>query len=528
MFKPINNYKKKVHNNILNSLQIGKQPLLNKQTNQEIPIKKKIIQNAEEDVLGLINNINKKLEKHDMLIKVNTLSADGSRLIDGFTNYINSNFLSIKEIEKQTHENKDEIAMIENFIIENEKQTQENKDEIAKIEILTIENNSQINNILTKLNKLIIEINNPIMNQPNFYNLKKSVSQIVFSINNNIYNGSGWFYAENNDDLSKGYYITAAHCVMQITNGNYYKASVIYIQNPITNKWISINVNNVYVDGIADIALIESGIDLTNYPTYCLKLANKMPEAGTQCYVIGNPGGIDEDSISVGSIRNAHYTEPSGYQITDCIHVNTPGMGGNSGGPIVNNYGDVIGIYTFGLGNGFETFGGGSNRDTLSKTLTVLKTKQNNKTKLYLGLHWVISNPFILRTFYNNASTFDSKGVYIKTVSSSSPFFNVLSTGCLLLECIVAETNDKIEFGSTDKQRTPGLLIYYPLNTVINIKYIKPNTSSVLNANITLNKNYSNVSALLDGPLQTGKSEEIEESRKIYNPIKFINKLSNE
>jgi S1-C subfamily serine protease len=592
MFKQ-NTHEKRLYNNRLNLLQ--KKTLLNQITNKQIPIKQPIKNN---DTDSLISDIIKTLEKHDIQIKYNTLSADGSKLIvDGLAHYTNSNFLRIGENEKQIQENKTEIARIETLTTDNEKQIQENNTEIARIETLTTDNEKQIQenkaeiarietsttdnekqiqenkaeiarietlitdnerqiqennmeiyrmNTLTTNNKKQIQENkteiarietlttentskiNYILNNlknetelNDFSDLQKSVSQIVFVINNNIYRGSGWFYAENNDDLSKGYYITAAHCVMEITDGVYYKASNIYIQNPITNKWTSINVNKVYVDGIADVALIESGIDFTNHPEYCLKLADKMPESGAKCIVIGNPGGIDEDSISIGYIRDPHYTEPGGYQITDSIHVNTPGIGGSSGGPIVDIHKRVIGLYTFGLG-GLETFGGGSNRDTLFNTLSVLKTNQNNKKKLYLGLDWFIPNPFTLRTFYNNASTFDSNGVYIQTVSTGSPFLNVLSAGDLLLECVIIGTNDIIKFGCIDTQRTPGLLIYYPLNTVINIKYIKRNTSTVHNANITLNKNYSNVSDLLDGPLQTGKSEELQQTRKIFNPHKLI------
>lgn len=76
-------------------------------------------------------------------------------------------------------------------------------------------------------------------------------------------------------------------------------------------------------------------------------ISNDEVNNGDLCYVVGNPGGLDEDSISGGFIRDANYCEPSGYQITNSMYVNAPGMGGNSGGPIINKNGDVVGIYVW-------------------------------------------------------------------------------------------------------------------------------------------------------------------------------------
>jgi hypothetical protein len=352
------------------------------------------------------------------------------------------------------------------------------------------------------------QIQDLTINSDIFTKLKRSTSQIVFIINNIKYTGSGWFYYENTNDLVNGYFITAAHCVMMITAGVYYKTTDAYIHHPITNDWTIIDVNNIYIDGIADVALIKTNIDLTNYPEYCLKVSNIETNAGDTCYVVGNPGGIDEDTISLGCVRDTHYMEPGGYQVTDSIFVTSPGMGGNSGGPIVNTLGDVIGIYTFGLGGDIESFGGGSNRVTLLNTLSVLKTLKNNKSKLYFGLDWSVPNPFLLKTYYNNQNSFTSKGVYIDSVSSNSPFNGILSSTDILLSATIPSTNEVINFGNVDTQRTPGVLIYYPVNTIISITYIKKDKIQKT-SNITLNKTYANVSNLLDGPLQTGLSERV-------------------
>jgi len=372
-----------------------------------------------------------------------------------------------------------------------------------QVNILNTRITNNTSDILMLKDSNVSYIPNPILSKIN-----KSVCQITFILNEKVYIGSGFFLFDTETDLSNGYFITAAHCVMSIENGIYYKTTSLYLQNPITNKWKSINVNNIYIDGVADVALIKTDINLENNADYCLKISNDEVNNGDICYVVGNPGGFDEDSISCGFIRDANYCEPGGFQITNSIYVNAPGMGGNSGGPIINKNGDVVGIYTFGLG-GYESFGGGSNKEVLKSTLSVLKQKIDNKTKLYLGLEWSVPNPFFSKKYYSNQNEFDTRGVYIDFVAELSPFNGILSVGDLLLSCTT------IEFGNKENQRTPGILLYYPLNTVITIKYVKNNTTTILTSNVTLNKTYSNVSNLLDGPLQTGSCNPI--STRIKN-----------
>lgn len=111
----------------------------------------------------------------------------------------------------------------------------------------------------------------------------------MFRLNNITYSGSGFYYYDKPEDLSHGYFITAAHCVISVENDTYYKITVAFIQNPITTQWFKVNVGNIYVYGIADVALIRTDIDLTNHPEYCLKLNTGIVNSGDLCYVVGDP-----------------------------------------------------------------------------------------------------------------------------------------------------------------------------------------------------------------------------------------------
>jgi S1-C subfamily serine protease len=359
-------------------------------------------------------------------------------------------------------------------------------------------------NIETQITNLINNANQIPLNLLN--KATAATSQIYFSLKGVTYKGSGFFYHETVEDLEYGYFITAAHCVMTIESNTYYKTTEAYIQNPINNnEWTKIDVNKIFIDGVADIALIKTDIDFRSYPNYSLTISNDNTRAGSICYIIGNPGNLDEDSISMGYIRDAHYMDPSGYQITDTIFISSPGIGGNSGGPIINQKCEVIGIFTFGSSTtGMECFGGGSNQDVLKNTLKVLKTGINNKSKLYLGIHCAVSSPFTLKQYYPPMTTvFNSEGVYIFSISPLSPFINILSVGDILLSCTI--NNTVILFGNKGNQQTPGILLYNPVGTIININFIKLTTKEIVSVNVTLNKTYADVSDLLDGPLQTGK-----------------------
>ena len=71
-----------------------------------------------------------------------------------------------------------------------------------------------------------------------------------------------------------------------------------------------------------------------------------------------------------------------------------------------------------------------------------------------------------------------------------------------MLKCVI--DGDEILFGNKNSQLTPGVIIYYPVGTIITIYYKKSLDNTIYSDTITLNKTYGDVSDLLDGPLQGG------------------------
>jgi hypothetical protein len=341
--------------------------------------------------------------------------------------------------------------------------------------------------------------------------LRNATSQIVFSFTETgrVYRGSGFYYYETQDDLQYGYFVTAAHCVSNtnVETETYQRLYKGYIQNPINNTWVTVDPQKIYIDGIADIALIVTGIIFSHHSEYCLKINTTPVNYGDVCCVVGNPLLVDEDSFSFGNVRDPHWSDPDGYQVTDSIFINAPSGGGNSGGPIVNTNADVIGIYTFGFSD-FENFGGGSNQYVLQNSLNVLKTTRHDyKSKIYLDFDWTIVDPFILSKYYSGSVNFSREGVRISSINTSSPLHNSeIAVNDLLLSCEVTppntSTSTPILFGNQTTQRTPGLLIYYPVGTQVVFSYRKSGESYVRTTSLSLNTTYTNIPNYKDGPLQ--------------------------
>lgn len=367
----------------------------------------------------------------------------------------------------------------------------------------------------------IDNINVKLQEEDNIFDIiKNGCSSVNLQLNVNYYTCSGSFITLDPTDLQYGLFMTASHCVME----NNIVVTQFVLTNPITGNFEFIDINNIYWDGIGDIALIRTNINFTNYSTYPLKLASINPNTGDTCILCGNPAGVDNKSYAKGVIRDSQYYDNGGYQIPETLFIDTSGIGGNSGSPILNYKGEIIGIFTFGF-TGYETLGGGSNLSVLNRTLPALKelaiTNSINKrftTKYFIGLDYYTPStfPFILKQDVYKRNTFPNQGILIYRVNllnNYSPFTNILFSNDILLSVII----DSIEypFGVSPGQFCPGIIIYQK-NPNISIKYLDQSENYIEKiASIDLtNYTYANVPADYDLPLNTAFSTETSENNK--------------
>ena len=99
------------------------------------------------------------------------------------------------------------------------------------------------------------------------------------------------------------------------------------------------------VDEEGDLALL--GIDMPLDRVHSTELARDLPDEGEQIFVIGNPLKL-EGSVSDG-IVSAVREVPNSYRI---IQITAPISHGNSGSPVFNLRGQVLGVVTVKVTNG--------------------------------------------------------------------------------------------------------------------------------------------------------------------------------
>jgi S1-C subfamily serine protease len=112
--------------------------------------------------------------------------------------------------------------------------------------------------------------------------------------------------------------------------------------NMITNNFETTVVHEarvIYTDRVNDIALldIEQGTEPSNV---YIHLSSRAPSIAEHVYLIGHPGGIGWTVVD-GIISRIMYDNTG---VPNILQSTTPLIGGFSGGPLINEHGEVIGL----------------------------------------------------------------------------------------------------------------------------------------------------------------------------------------
>jgi S1-C subfamily serine protease len=166
----------------------------------------------------------------------------------------------------------------------------------------------------------------------------------------------------------QGYIVTNAH-VLADSNGNL--ASNIQV---ITNNQNIINAQFVGYDGILDIALLKiSG----QYTALTLGDSAKI-QVGDKVIAIGDPLGL-QFSVSEGIISAINRQGSNG--LSDYIQTDTSLNPGNSGGPLIDSQGQVVGINNFKISGG-ENLGFALESNYVKQALNNISQQNLNQTLL--------------------------------------------------------------------------------------------------------------------------------------------------
>ena len=217
--------------------------------------------------------------------------------------------------------------------------------------MFSISQAAQAESLMDKLNKMYDtkpqaaeQVNAPSNAPDVFKKAKPNVVLIVGRKGDEVWIGSG--FAISTDGLI----VTNAHVVNNPTN-----QTELVVTHPDWNKQ-AYQAKIIKVSKSRDLAVIK----INRTFKQPLILNEKTPDVGATVYALGNPGtgtpdiqdGVLDLTFTSGIISSTQRmigTNPC-YQTTATIN------GGNSGGPLLDTRGEVIGVNTFGLDHLENTF----------------------------------------------------------------------------------------------------------------------------------------------------------------------------
>ncbi|MCR5569518.1 MAG: S1C family serine protease [Paludibacteraceae bacterium] len=101
-------------------------------------------------------------------------------------------------------------------------------------------------------------------------------------------------------------------------------------------------IDEVLYDENSNLDLVIIHVDLDFKNTY-IPLSRDLPRIGDKVYAIGSPRGL-ENTLSSGEVSQMNLYEEEGL-----IQINVPIDHGSSGGALINQYGEAVGITTAGI-----------------------------------------------------------------------------------------------------------------------------------------------------------------------------------
>lgn len=193
-----------------------------------------------------------------------------------------------------------------------------------------------------------------------FSGIVKNAIKSVVTIRTNSGQGTGFIISNN------GYIVTNAHVLAD----NFGRLATGI--KAITYEQATIYANFIGYDGILDVALLKIP---GSYEELGLDDSNDV-QIGEKVVAIGNPLGL-QFSVTEGIVSGVHRTGING--IDAYIQTDAALNPGNSGGPLINKQGEVVGINNFKIGGG-ENLGFALESNYIKDAVNEIALEQLNQT----------------------------------------------------------------------------------------------------------------------------------------------------
>ena len=156
----------------------------------------------------------------------------------------------------------------------------------------------------------------------------RTVTVNVKTITGGSGTGSGFFVDSEGTIVTNFHVIDMAEEIsVEVNSGAVYQVEKV------------VDFSNVY-----DLAILK--VDVTNHPY--LEFCDEPVRTGEQVYAVGSALGTLTGTFTAGIVSSTKRT----YGLIECIQMDAAISRGNSGGPLVNVYGEVVGINTAKYTNG--------------------------------------------------------------------------------------------------------------------------------------------------------------------------------
>lgn len=204
-------------------------------------------------------------------------------------------------------------------------------------------------------------------------------------------------------------------------------------------------------DSDFDVAVLK--IERDGLPTVALGNSDEL-RVGDDVIAIGNalalPGGPTVTRGIVSAI-DRELEDPGGAQLAPLIQTDAAINLGNSGGPLVNAAGEVVGVNTAIIG-GAENIGFAIEIDALKPVIEELRTGAV-RTRPFLGVRTITVNEDVARQFDLDV---DAGAMVVEVVPGSAAELAGIRRGDVVVEIAGADVTSSEDVSRIVRQREPG------------------------------------------------------------------------